>query len=271
MWEFAVIFRLIDVFWKFSRYTRDMQFTQGLWVGLQLDTPEGRNNGKVGIMAFVSVFEVDFMTAPALLVQIQGVEYFRCKNKHGILIKFVSCCFLFDCQSLKSGPTSGSSEASGGRVGHRRGRAKTILKRRERARHIESSVSAMVMYQRWELFGWEGGGISFGQMDVRMVESVETGAERAISPCASQQATGEEHQAKEKGQDKQKPRQGRPENPQTGNAPDTLRPCLLSLFACHHYDHPVTTMVTLPPPCSPVHSVTDAPHPSQRAAETAPR
>ena len=42
--------------------------------------------------------EANILTATALFVQIQGFQYFRCKAKHGILIKFVRFFLLVSLQ-----------------------------------------------------------------------------------------------------------------------------------------------------------------------------
>ena len=70
---------------------------------MQLDTPEGRNNGKVRwlcvgmgqsaiLLLNLAALEIpfSFMLGIVDIAQVKGVEYFRCKVKHGIFFKFVS-------------------------------------------------------------------------------------------------------------------------------------------------------------------------------------
>lgn len=46
------------------RFVGTTNFASGLWVGLSLTQPTGKNNGTV-----------------------QGREYFRCKPKHGVMVR----------------------------------------------------------------------------------------------------------------------------------------------------------------------------------------
>ncbi|TMW40766.1 hypothetical protein DOY81_014152 [Sarcophaga bullata] len=46
-------------------YVGTTHFQKGTWIGVELDTPTGKNDGSV-----------------------QGIQYFQCKPKHGMFVRF---------------------------------------------------------------------------------------------------------------------------------------------------------------------------------------
>jgi dynactin complex subunit len=53
------------------KFIGDTQFSTGEWIGIALDTPEGKNDGSVA-----------------------GVRYFECKPNHGLFLKRVRSSFF---------------------------------------------------------------------------------------------------------------------------------------------------------------------------------
>lgn len=49
------------------RFIGNVPFAQGIWAGIELPTPDGKNDGSV-----------------------EGIQYFRCKPKHGLFVRAVS-------------------------------------------------------------------------------------------------------------------------------------------------------------------------------------
>ena len=51
------------------------QFAEGKWIGVTLDEPKGKNNGSV-----------------------QGTEYFKCKDNHGIFVRQTQVIYVSPLQ-----------------------------------------------------------------------------------------------------------------------------------------------------------------------------
>ena len=58
----------LNTMYYFNRYCGTTEFATGIWAGVELDDPDGKNNGSV-----------------------KGVMYFKCKPNHGKLQTYTLC------------------------------------------------------------------------------------------------------------------------------------------------------------------------------------
>ena len=70
------------------KFIGETQFATGQWVGIALDKPEGKNDGTVN-----------------------GVQYFGCKDLHGLFVKKVQCKLDRSLTKRTAQPDYGENDA----------------------------------------------------------------------------------------------------------------------------------------------------------------